>query len=58
MDQRLLELGWVSQPVEIFNEKQNRHYQVFAVKVRVDNPQGIFKAGLAAEVVLPLQGAD
>src|SRR5207237_9601556 len=34
-----------------------RHYQVFAVKVRVDNPQGIFKAGLAAEVVLPLQEA-
>jgi multidrug resistance efflux pump len=33
-----------------------RNYQVFAVKVRVDNPHGIFKAGLAAEVVLPLKG--
>ena len=32
-----------------------RHYQVFAVKVRVENPHGIFKAGLAAEVVLPLR---
>jgi multidrug resistance efflux pump len=34
-----------------------RRHQVFGVKVRVDNPQGVFKAGMAAEVVLPLQGA-
>ena len=27
---RLVDLGWLTQPVEIFNEKQNRHYQVFA----------------------------
>ena len=27
---RLLDLGWLSQPVDIFNEKHNRHYQVFA----------------------------
>jgi HlyD family secretion protein len=33
-----------------------RRYQVFAVKVRVDNPRGVFKSGLAAEVVLPLEG--
>jgi hypothetical protein len=27
---------------------------VFGVKVRVDDPQDVFKAGMAAEVVLPL----
>jgi hypothetical protein len=27
---RLLDLGWLSQPVDIFKEKHNRHYQVFA----------------------------
>lgn len=34
-----------------------RRYQVFAVKVRVDNTQGVFKAGMAAMVILPLQPA-
>jgi multidrug resistance efflux pump len=33
-----------------------RRLQVFGVKVRVDDPEGIFKAGMAAEVTLPLQG--
>ena len=33
-----------------------RRLQVFGVKVRVDDAQGIFKAGMAAEVVIPLQG--
>jgi multidrug resistance efflux pump len=33
-----------------------RRLQVFGVKVRVDDPQGIFKAGMAAEVTIPLQG--
>jgi multidrug resistance efflux pump len=32
-----------------------RRHQVFGVKVRVDDPQGVFKAGMAAEVVLPVQ---
>jgi HlyD family secretion protein len=32
-----------------------RRHQVFAVKVRVDDPQGVFKAGMAADVWLPLQ---
>ena len=27
---RLLDLGWLSKPVDIFKEKHNRHYQVFA----------------------------
>jgi HlyD family secretion protein len=31
-----------------------RRHQVFGVKVRVANPQGLFKAGMAAEVRLPL----
>jgi multidrug resistance efflux pump len=36
---------------------EERRYQVFGVKVYVDNPQGVFMAGMAAEVTIPLQGA-
>ena len=32
---QLLDSGWLSQPVDIFNEKQNRHYQVFARDAKV-----------------------
>jgi multidrug resistance efflux pump len=32
-----------------------RRYQVFGIKVRVPDPQGIFKSGMAAEVTVPLQ---
>jgi multidrug resistance efflux pump len=32
-----------------------RRHQVFGVKVRVDNSDGIFKSGMAAEVRVPLQ---
>jgi multidrug resistance efflux pump len=32
-----------------------RRHQVFAIKVRVTDPQGVFKSGMAAEVQLPLQ---
>jgi multidrug resistance efflux pump len=32
-----------------------RHHQVFGVKVRVEDPEGVFKAGMAAEVAVPLQ---
>jgi multidrug resistance efflux pump len=32
-----------------------RRHQVFGIKVRVPNPQGIFKSGMAAEVTVPLQ---
>jgi HlyD family secretion protein len=32
-----------------------RRHQVFAVKVHVPDPQGIFKSGMAAEVTVPLQ---
>jgi multidrug resistance efflux pump len=31
-----------------------RKHQVFAAKVRVDNPRQIFKSGMAAEVEIPL----
>ena len=31
-----------------------RRHQVFGVKVRVPDPEGVFKSGMAAEVVLPL----
>jgi multidrug resistance efflux pump len=40
--------------VQTFEE---RGHQVFAVKVVVPDPQGVFKAGLAAAVALPLQEA-
>ncbi len=33
-----------------------RKHQVFAVKVRVSDPEGIFKSGMAAEVVVPVEG--
>jgi multidrug resistance efflux pump len=32
-----------------------RRHQVFAIKVRISDPQGVFKSGMAAEVTLPLQ---
>jgi multidrug resistance efflux pump len=31
-----------------------RRHQVFAVKVRVTDPDGVFKSGMAAEVFVPL----
>jgi HlyD family secretion protein len=31
-----------------------RRHQVFGVKVRVDDPQGVFKSGMAADVWLPI----
>jgi HlyD family secretion protein len=35
-----------------------RRYQVFAAKVRVDDPRGVFKAGMAAEVTIPREGRE
>jgi multidrug resistance efflux pump len=32
-----------------------RRFQVFGVKVRVPNPEGVFKSGMAAQVTVPLQ---
>jgi multidrug resistance efflux pump len=34
-----------------------RRFQVFAVKVRVADPEGVFKSGMAAEVFVPLAEA-
>jgi multidrug resistance efflux pump len=33
-----------------------RKHQVFAIKVRVNDPQGVFKSGMAAEVFVPVEG--
>jgi multidrug resistance efflux pump len=33
-----------------------RRHQVFAVKVRVADPEGVFKSGMAAEVTVPVGG--
>ncbi|HEY1379747.1 MAG TPA: efflux RND transporter periplasmic adaptor subunit [Gemmataceae bacterium] len=33
-----------------------RKHQVFAIKVKVDNREGLFKSGMAAEVTIPLAG--
>jgi hypothetical protein len=32
-----------------------RRHQVFGVKVHIPDPQGAFKSGMAAVVILPLQ---
>jgi hypothetical protein len=32
---KLVELGWLNKPTEIFNQKEHRHYQVFAREGRV-----------------------
>ena len=32
-----------------------RRHQVFGVRIRVDDPRGVFKSGMAAEVVIPLE---
>jgi multidrug efflux pump subunit AcrA (membrane-fusion protein) len=32
-----------------------RKHQVFGVKIRVNDPEGVFKSGMAAEVVVPLR---
>lgn len=34
--------------------RDERRYQVFRAKVRVDNTEGVFMAGMAAEVTIPL----
>jgi membrane fusion protein YbhG len=34
-----------------------RRHQVFAIKVKVENHEGVFKSGMAAEVTIPVVGA-
>jgi multidrug resistance efflux pump len=36
---------------------EERHYQLFPVKIRVDDPEGVFRAGMAATVLVPLAPA-
>ena len=43
-------------PRNVQSSDERRH-QVFAIKVRVDNREGIFKSGMAADVILSLAGA-
>ena len=33
-----------------------RRHQMFGVRVKIDDPQGLFKSGMAAEVHIPLEG--
>lgn len=35
-----------------------RRHQVFGIKVQVPNPEGVFKSGMAAEVLVPLHGSE
>lgn len=35
--------------------REGRKHQVFAFKIRVDDPEGILKSGMAAQVTLPLK---
>lgn len=37
--------------------KEERRYQVFPVKIRVSDPEGVFRAGMAAEVLVPIAPA-
>ena len=32
----------------------DRRHQVFGLRVKIDDPRGIFKSGMAAEVTVPL----
>jgi HlyD family secretion protein len=34
---------------------EERRYQMFALKIRVDDPQGAFNGGMAAEVIIPIE---
>jgi multidrug resistance efflux pump len=58
-DGEVIQIDTISEftPRNVQSADQRKH-QVFAVKVHVPDPRGIFKSGLAAEVVLPLHGAD
>lgn len=52
---RITQLASISEftPRNVQSVDERRH-QVFAVKVTVDDPAGVFKAGMAADVRLPL----
>ena len=54
-DGTVMQIAGVSEftPRNVQSPDERRH-QVFGVKVRVADPQGIFKSGMAAEVTVPL----
>lgn len=54
---RITEIANVSEftPRNVQSLDERKH-QVFAVKVRVDDPEGVFKSGMAAEVFVQLEG--
>jgi multidrug resistance efflux pump len=50
------------QPISEFTPRNvqsvdERHHQVFGAKVHIPDPQGVFKSGMAAQVVVPLRPA-
>jgi multidrug resistance efflux pump len=53
----VMQIAGVSEftPRNVQSADERRH-QVFGVKVRVADPKGVFKSGMAAEVVVPLAG--
>lgn len=53
---RVVQVASISEftPRNVQSVDERRH-QVFAIKIRVDDPHNIFKSGMAAEVVLPLR---
>jgi multidrug resistance efflux pump len=55
---RVIQVATISEftPRNVQSVDERRH-QVFAVKIRVDDPQGVFRSGMAAQVVLPLATA-
>lgn len=52
---RVIQIGSISEftPRNVQSPDQRR-FQVFGAKVRVENPRGVFKSGMAAEVEIPL----
>ena len=55
LDGEIMQISAISEftPRNVQSADERRH-QVFGVKVRVADPKGIFKSGMAAEVVIPL----
>jgi HlyD family secretion protein len=53
---KVIQIASISEftPRNVQSADERRH-QVFGIKVRVADPEGIFKSGMAAEVTLPLQ---
>lgn len=53
---KVMQIGSESEftPRNVQSVDERRH-QVFGVKVRIDDPQGVFKSGMAAQVTIPMQ---